>query len=440
MRRFVLLLALAAAVAAAAGIGYRAGVSRRSETAASAAKPLYHCPMHPEVTADEPGKCPICGMDLVRVDAAPPPAGSAERAEHAPGPTDRSWLELNPEKLRVLGVRSELVRAGSIDKPLRTVGRIAVDERRLHHVHTKFDGYVEHLHVDFTGKFVQKGEPLLSIYSPDLVATQQEYLLAHRSLAAMRSGTATVAEGGAGLLAAARQRLLFWDIQTEDIERLERTGEVMRTLDLHSDISGYVVAKTAFHGMRVTPADTLFDIADLSQLWVLADVYESDLPAVRLGMPAELRLPFAPGRSWRGSVTYVAPTVEEKTRTVKVRVEVANPGGLLKPDMFADVLLESRLGEGLLVPEGALIRAGERTLVFVDHGEGRLEPREVRAGVRLGGEYQILSGLQAGERVVTAANFLLDSESSLRAALDALAPGQQPTPAASVPQPAGHQH
>jgi Cu(I)/Ag(I) efflux system membrane fusion protein len=250
------------------------------------------------------------------------------------------------------------------------------------------------------------------------VATQQEYLLAYRAQQRLRSsGIASVAKGGVDLLEAARQRLLFWDIRPADIASLETTGQVMRTLDLYSDISGYVVQKMAFHGMRVTPADTLFDIADLSQLWVLADVYESDLPSVRIGMVGTLSVPYLPGKTWSGPVTNIAPMVEEKTRTIKVRIEVANRGEDLKPDMFADVLLESDLGSGLVVPDSAVIDTGDRRIVFVDREGGRLEPREVQLGVKLGDRVQVLSGLAEGDLIVTSANFLLDSESSLKAVL-----------------------
>jgi Cu(I)/Ag(I) efflux system membrane fusion protein len=285
--------------------------------------------------------------------------------------------------------------------------------------------------VDFTGKFVRKGEPLLSLYSPDLVATQQEYLLAYQAqkrLAA--SGIPSVAKGGVDLLAAAHQRLLFWDIRPADIETLERTGQVKRTLDLYSEINGYVVQKTAFHGMRVMPADSLFDIADLSHLWVLADVYESDLPSVGLGMEAVLTVPYLPAKKWRGPVTYIAPTVEEKTRTIKVRIEVDNKDDELKPDMFADVFLQTSLGTGLVVPENAVINAGDRQLVFLDREGGRLEPREVQLGGKVEDGFQVLRGLAEGDRVVTSANFLLDSESSLKAVLSAM----------GTPAPSGHEH
>jgi Cu(I)/Ag(I) efflux system membrane fusion protein len=369
--------------------------------------------MNPSVRSDKPARDSM-GMDYI-------PVFADELAEGPSGVAGRAPVVLSPDRRQMLGVQSETVKTGRLTRAIRTVGRVAVDERRLHHIHTKYEGYVEHLYVDFTGKFVKKAEPLLSLYSPDLVATQQEYLLAHRAQARLaKSGISSVAQGGADLLDAARQRLLFWDIRPSDIEALEKTGEVKRTLDLYSEISGYVVQKMAFHGMRVTPADALFDIADLSQLWVLADVYESDLPSVRLGMRARLTVPYLPGKTWTGPVTYIAPTVEEKTRTIKVRVEVENRGEELKPDMFADVLLLADLGVGLVVPESAVINAGDRQIVFLDAEGGRLQPREVQLGAKVADGFQVLRGIAEGDRVVVSANFLLDSESSLKAALSAM--------------------
>lgn len=461
-----------AALLAAAGLlapACRKGAERPGSAAPAAARP-YHCPMHPTYVSDKPGDCPICGMKLVLKESPAPsragrkvafyrspmdpslrsdkpmqdamgmdfvPVYEDEIAGTSAGVPGRAVVVLPAERRQVLGVRSEEVKKVRLEHSIRTVGRVAADERRLHHIHTKYEGYVEHLFVDFTGKFVKKGEPLLSLYSPELVATQQEYLLAYRAQRQLEaSGIPSVAKGGTDLLEAARQRLLFWDIRPEDIERVQRTGEVMRTLDLYSEISGYVVQKMAVHGMRVMPADTLFDIADLSHLWVLADVYESDLPSVRIGMQAELTVPYFPGRSWRGPVTYINPTVEEKTRTIKVRVEVENLSGDLKPDMFADVFLKSDLGVGLFLPESAVINPGDRQLVFLDRGEGRFEPREVQLGPKVGDGFQVLRGVAEGDRVVTSANFLLDSESSLKAALTAME-----TPAPSTPPtPAGHQH
>ena len=435
-------IVIAAALALAGSAGVWSACRRSVEQARpsrEAATARYYCPMHPTYVSDSPGACPICNMKLVRFESPAPGAalGPEPAGPHVAG---RAVVTLSDERRRVLGVRSEPVRSASLARTIRTVGRVTPDERRLHHIHTKYEAYIEHLHVDYTGMFVNKGQPLASLFSPELVATQQEYLLASRAQKQLASSALpAVAQGGVDLLEAARRRLLLWDIREEDIARLEKTGEVRRTLDLYSPVSGYVTQKMALHGMRVTPVDTLFDIADLSRLWVLADVYESDLAAVRLGMPAELTLSYLPGRTWRGDVTYIAPTVEEKTRTIKVRIEVDNADGQLKPDMFADVILQSALGTGLVVPESALLKTGERTLVFADLGEGRLEPREVQVGPKVPGGVQVVSGVREGERVVTTANFLLDSESSLKAALSALSPSTASTPPAS-PSPSAHVH
>jgi membrane fusion protein, copper/silver efflux system len=419
------LLALAAAGFAACG----RSTKRTAKTATStAATELWHCPMHPTYVSDRPGTCPICGMNLVK---GQPPASVPTAV------AGRVTVMLPPERRQVLGVRSEAVRRVPLSRTIRTVGRVAADERRLHHIHTKFEGFVEHLYVNFTGQFVHRGEPLLSIFSPELQATQQEYLLAWRAKAKLAgSGIESANQGAVDLLEAARQRLLLWDIAPDQIEKLERTGEVQRALDLRSDVTGYVVQKMAVHGMRITPADTLFDIADLSHLWVLADVYESDLPSVKVGMQARVTIPFLPTRSWKGPVTYIAPTVEEKTRTIKVRIEVDNAGELLKPDMYADVFLATEMGEGLVLPDSAVIAAGDRQIVFLERDAGLFEPREVRLGTKTPDGFQVLSGVAEGDRVVTSANFLIDSESSLKAALAALKPQTGVTPGQPLPTPA----
>jgi len=449
--RLGVVLGALALVGAGFFTGTRFAPSSKRDQASQAGQ-RYRCPMHPGYTSDKPGECPICHMKLVAIGAegtaagrrilhyrspmdpkltSPTPAKDAMGMDFVPVYEDelgeqpvegRAAVVLSPGRRQMLGIRSEAVRRVPLDQTIRTVGRVTADERRVHHVHTKFDGYVEHLYVDFTGKFVEAGAPLLSIYSPDLVATQQEYLLAYRAQSQLAQAADAVAQGGEELLAAARQRLLLWDISPQDIARLEQAGEVTRTLDLHADRSGYVVQKTAFHGMRVTPMDALFDIADLSHLWILADVYEHDLPAVRLGMNVEVSVPYLPGKSWKGPVTYIAPTVDEKTRTIKVRIEVDNRGAALKPDMFADVFLRVDLGFGLALNESAVIDAGDRRLVFLDRGEGRYEPREVTLGLKAGRFFQVLAGLEEGDLVVTSANFLLDSESSLRAALTSMKP------------------
>lgn len=479
MRRIgIIAIALGAVLASGVGIVIArkgGGGGPRGEAKVTA---RYQCPMHPTYTSDKPGNCPICGMKLVPIESA---RGEVQAASVKPGErtvvfyrnpmdpsihsdkpakdemgmdfvpvyedelqgapsgvTGRAVVIISSERRQVLGVRSEDVKKTRLAHRIRTVGRVAVDERRLRHIHTKFDGYVEHLYVDYTGKLVRRGERLLSIYSPELVATQQEYLLAHRAQARLAgSAVRSAAQGSVDLHEAARQRLLLWDIRPADIEKLEKAGQVTRTLDVYADIGGYVVQKMAYQGMRVTPADTLYDIADLSHLWVLADVYEYNLPSLALGTEGHVEVASIPGKHWKGNVTYISPTVEERTRTIKVRLEVDNAAGELKPDMYADVFLHVDLGDGLVVPDGAVINAGDRRLVFLDRGEGRFEPREVKLGIKVNGSgVQVLSGLAEGDRVVTSANFLLDSESSLKAALASMSSAEK-APAAGPP---GHDH
>jgi membrane fusion protein, copper/silver efflux system len=384
----------------------------------AAAAVEYFCPMHPQIVRDRAGECPICGMNLEKRD--PAPTGSPHAEHGAPPPSGRIAVTIPPERRELLGVRTEEVREQELTRDVSTVGRVTVDERRIHHQHAKFEGYVDRLHVNFTGQLVKQGAPLLAIYSPELVATQQEYLAVYRAQVRLGSSPIeSVSRGATDLLEAARERLLLWDIRPQDIARLEKSGEVRRSLDLHAERGGYVVEKTAVHGMRITPADVLFKVADLSHLWVMADLYEGDLSSVRIGQAAEVKAIHAPGRSWHGPVTWIAPTVDEQARTIKVRVEIDNPGDVLKPDMYADVVLRGRPHRALVIPESAVVETGKKRLAFVDRGEGRYEPREITVGARTGSVYEVVSGVSAGDRVVTSANFLLDSESSLKAAVSA---------------------
>ncbi len=371
----------------------------------------YHCPMHPSYTSDRPGDCPICGMRLVPMEEAESHvAHESEVAGYSP-------VTISAERRQLMGITVAEARRVPLARTLRTYGRVAVDETRVHHVHTKFEGYVEELYVDYEGRFVQAGEPLFSVYSPELYSTQQEYLLA---LKARSEGWPPGSDDQVfteRVLEAARRRLALWDITPEEIAQLERSGQPRRSLTIYAPVSGYVVRKQVVHGLKVSPADDLYEIVDLSSVWVLGEVYESDLAFVKLGQTARVELRARPGRPLRGRVTYIDPQVDPRSRTIRIRLDVPNPEGLLKPEMYAEVILEGSLGEAVVVPESAVIVTGERSLVFVDAGDGVYLPREVVTGQRTDSGVAILSGVQTGERVVTAANFLLDSESRLKAAL-----------------------
>ena len=390
-----------------------AGASGAGTPAAAKAAQKWQCPMHPEVVRDGPGDCPICGMKLVPIEGAGAPAPA-----FAGGPAGLAPVTLDDANRQRLGLRTVAVTRAPFETSIRTTGRIAADERRVHHVHTRYDGFVEHVTADFTGKYVHRGEVLALIYSPELYATQQEYLLALKAARSLGpSAVPSVAQGGRDLLDAARQRLLLWEITPADIAEIEKRGEPIRAMPVYAPISGYVTGRTAYHGMRVSPSDTLFDILDLSEVWVLADVYEYELPRLALGEKATMTLSYWPGRTWQGIVTYVYPTVDEKTRTVKVRAEVGNPKGELKPEMFADVTIHARPRVALQVPEDAVLESGTRNIVFVSEAGGTLVPREITLGDRGAGMVEVRGGLKEGEAVVSGANFLVDSESRLKAAI-----------------------
>lgn len=442
----------------------------------SRAAAMWHCPMHPSVIADRKGSCKICGMDLVPADEGTAAGGGAPAArerrilfyrspmnpaltspvprkdemgmEYVPvwsdeggvaakGPAGLTEIRIDSERRQAIGIRTVAAERGPLATTIRTTGRVAFDETRVHHVHMKFEAYIEHVHADFVGKYVRKGEPLASYYSPDLHAAQQEYLIAleaKKSLA--QSKRPDVAAGAEKLLDSARQRLLLWDVSPKDIAELEASGEPNRTVNIVAPISGYVVGKNAVHGMKVDPGMSLFDIADLSQVWAVADIYEYELPGVRLGQEATMTLSYWTGRKWKGRVTYVYPTVDEKSRTVKVRLEFANPNGELKPEMFADVVLAGSPRTLLRIPDDAVLDSGVRKIAFVDLGDGRLAPREVETGIQSDGFYEVRSGISEGEQVVTGANFLVDSESRLRAAIAAISPPGSASASAATKEPA----
>jgi RND family efflux transporter MFP subunit len=387
-------------------------------------------PMHPAYKSDKPGTAPDCGMTLVPVYE-----DAATGAEPSTTVSGYAAISLSSERQQAIGVQLGKAELRELTRTIRTVGLVTLDETLLHQIHPKFEGYVEELYVDYTGKPVRRGQPLLSIYSPDLLATQQEYLLAYRARQRFAdSANPDLAREAADLYDSAKQRLTLWDIRPADIERLEKTGTIQKALTLSSPVDGFVMSKSAVQGSRVMPSDTLFEIAGLRMVWVLADVYESELPFVRQGQTARMSLSYLPDRAWTGKVAFIAPVLDEKTRTVKVRLEFSNPDEALKPGMYADVVLERPLGRVLTVPESAVLTTGTRSLVFIAKGNGRFEPREVRTGAKVDSYYEIRSGVQPGEELVTQANFLVDSESRLKAALAGMSPEPSGTPAAA------HQH
>jgi Cu(I)/Ag(I) efflux system membrane fusion protein len=336
-------------------------------------------------------------------------------------------IQISPERQQLIGVKFGKVEIKPLEKVIRTVGRIDYDERKIVTVTTKFMGWIEDLYVDFTGRFVRQGEPLLTIYSPELVSTQEEYLLALRAKKDLvKSPFPEVAGSGSSLAESAKRRLRLWDITDEQIKALEESGQAKKTLTLFSPFSGFVLEKSAFKGMNVMPGMALYKLADLSAVWLYADIYEYELPFIRLGQEASIQLSYIPGEAFRGKAIYIYPSLNPETRTAKVRFEFPNPGGKLKPEMYANVEIKVHLGQKLTVPEGAIIDTGVRQMAIIDKGNGYFEPREVKVGAKVDNYYEVIKGLKAGERVVTSANFLVDSESKLKEAMAGMAmPGME---------------
>jgi Cu(I)/Ag(I) efflux system membrane fusion protein len=380
------------------------------------AKTRYTCPMHPTIVSDHPGDCPICGMALVKVGAG---AGETSAGGEGAPVEGLATVQIDPQRQQLIGLRTAEATRGPVGASWKTVGKVAVDETNVHHVNIKVGGFVDTVYVDYVGKPVRRGERLFSIYSPDLLSVQQEYLLALRTRQALAGG-GVAAGAGDDLVESARERLRLWDIPEAEIERLERTGKPTKALTLYSPMTGVVTKKDIVMGHRLNEGDMPYEITDLSSVWVLADAYETDLSRIRTGMPATLSLQAFPGKAFNGKVIFIDPILDPKTRTAKVRLEFPNPRGELKPEMFGEVTLQTEKRDGLRIPADAVIDSGTKKVVFVALGEGKLQPREVQVGPVTGDVVEILSGLEAGEKVVTRANFLIDSESRLRASLAAM--------------------
>jgi len=363
--------------------------------------------MDPTFVRDEPGKSPM-GMPLV-----PECPGSA-------GAAPEGVVIIDPATVQNMGVRTATVERRDLARIVRAVGRVAYDERRVAHVHTKVQGWVEKLFVDFVGQEVKRGQPLLEIYSPELVATQEELLLAARYREATKqSPFEDVRGGGESLFSATKRRLALWDIPDRDVQRLLETGKVNRTITIYAPASGVITRLGVRSGMEVRPNSNLYTIADLSHVWVLADVYEYELPWLALGQMATVELSYMPGEPMQGELTYIAPFLDPKTRTAEVRLELDNADGKLKPEMFGNAVIAGTPRIGVLaIPTNAVIHSGRRTIAVVALGEGRFEPRDIELGLDSGdGWFEVLSGLHEGEDIVVSSQFLIDSESNLQEAV-----------------------
>ncbi len=364
--------------------------------------------MNPSLRSDKPGKAPD-GMDLV-----PMYAETDQSKETMPPGT----VMISSAKQQLIGVRTTVVKREPLTRTIRAVGQVQIDETKIARIHVKTAGWIEQVSVDFIGKLVRKGQPLFSFYSPDLVATQQEYLIARRAQKDLGSSSlAEVSEGSEALLESARERLRRWDITEEQIKKLDETAQISRTITMYSPIDGFVMKRQVFERTYITPETELFEIADLSTVWVNAEIYEYEVPYVKVAQPAQMTLSYFPGKSYFGRVAYIYPTVDPMTRTVKVRLEFRNTDFQLKPDMFAEVQLNIAYGTQTFVPQEAVLDSGTEQIVFVARGDGYFEPRQLQIGARVGERLIVLSGLKPGETIVTSGNFLIDSESRLKSAM-----------------------
>jgi len=429
----------------------------QSGTAAQS-KTLYTCGMHPQVIQDHPGNCPICGMKLTKIKrptgGAAATTGSGERKikywrapmdptyiSDKPGKSpmgmdlvpvyedeaqaDSSAISIDPVTIQNMGIRTGVVTRGPLRRVIRTVGVVDYNESGLADVTTKFKGWIEKLYVDTTGQQVHRGDPLFEIYSPELYSAEVEYLLSRQT------GSQAPDAGAKSLQASARQKLKYWDISDAQIDELEKSGKPRKTLQVLAPIDGFVTEKNVVEGQMVQAGMKIYRLADLGLVWVQGEIYEQDLPYLKLGQEAVVTLSYLPDRKFRGRVTYIYPYLDEKTRTVRVRMEFHNPGFFLKPGMFASVEIRSELApSALLVPDSAVLRSGQKDTVFVALDRGRFDPRAVALGPRAENDhYQVLSGLKEGERVVTSGQFMLDSESQLREAIEKM---MEPGKAASA--------
>ncbi|MDP3482655.1 MAG: efflux RND transporter periplasmic adaptor subunit [Sulfuricella sp.] len=436
-------IALAAVVATALGAGYWLGTKGTFGHAAAPATQVatgteptkkerkilfYRNPMGLPDTSQSPKKDEM-GMDYIPV----------YEGEEDASPETAKQVRISPEKIQKLGVRTEAASLRDLARSIRVVGRVEADERLTYTVAPKFEGWIEKLHVNTTGQTVGKGQPLLEVYSPELVSAQKEYAIAQQGQRDLKNANSEAQSGMKQLAESSLTRLRNWDISDEQIQALSKSGDSKRTLTYRSPANGIVMEKKAVQGMRFMPGEVLYQIADLSAVWIIADVFEQDLALVKPGQNARVKVNAYPGKEFSAKVIYVYPTLNAQTRTVPVRLELANPGGLLKPAMYADVeLAATSRGKVLTVPASAVLHGGTRQTVLVELAEGRFEPREVKLGVQGNDYVEVLEGVGEGEKVVVTANFLIDSESNLKAAFSGMGSSQAKPAATTATAHEGH--
>ena len=481
MNKTAVTLIAVALAGSAAGLGYWWGSGARSpQQAAGEArtqdrKPLfYRNPMGLPDTSPVPKKAPD-GMDYVPVYADEAAAGQSEKPkgkllhyrnpmglqDTSPVPkkdpmgmdyvavyeggaasTGGPVVNISIDKMQKLGVKTEPASLRTLSRTVRAVATVQADERRLHTVSPKFEGWIQKLYLNTTGQAVARGDALMEVYSPDLVAAQQEYLIAWRGIQSVKGAGPEVEASMRELMENALLKLRNWDISEVELQRLQKEGKSRQFVTLRSQASGIVLEKPAVEGKRFMPGEVLFQIADLSSVWLLADVFEQDLGAIRLGQAAAIQVDAYPGKEFTGKVTFVYPTVNPETRTAKVRIELANPAGQLKPSMYARVEIAAAQGDAkvLSVPDSAVLDTGTRQVVIVQRGEGTFEPRPVTLGKRADGYVEVREGVRDGEKVVVSANFLIDAESNLKAALGNFGGAQDsaPRPEKAADAPAAH--
>jgi RND family efflux transporter MFP subunit len=422
---------------------------------------FYQDPMHPWYKSDKPGVAPDCGMKLVPIYApeatdqpksgerrilyyqdAMNPSHHSDKPGLAPDgmklvpvyasetPLPPGGVEISSARQQMMGVATAKAEYRALDQTIRAVGQVAMDETRIIHVHVRTSGWIQKTFVDYTWQQVKQGDPLFTFYSPDLLATEQEYLLALKARNSLaKSSFPEIAAAGASLLEAARRRLELWDLSEAQIHDIEISGKPAHDITVYAPATGYVVDRKAFPNQYVSPEMDIYQLVDLSSVWAEGEIYESDLPLVSLGQQAVVTTDALPNAALRGRLTFISPTVKPDTRTITVRVEFPNPGMKLKPGMFAKMDLHRGLGHRLTVPVDAVLDSGAHQRVFVARGKGIFEPRTVTVGSRTGDYAVILSGLRAGEQVVTRANFLIDSESNLRESVEGMQPAEPSSPA-----------